>query len=97
VRCGEDRRRRCSCSRSTTPGDTGDLAQLDFLAASADPLAIEAVGLGFLPLAGANERLMKRAADVGVGANASERIHLLGRHSPRSAPPREIVRLRVSR
>lgn len=68
--------------------DTGDLAQLDFLAASADPLAIDAVGLGFLRLAGANERLMKgsiwtlpvmkRAAELGVGANASERIHLLG-------------------
>lgn len=78
--------------------DTGDLAQLDFLAASTDPLAIDAVGLGFLRLAGANERLMKgsiwalpvmkRAADIGVGASASERIHLLGLSPEEEAPLR---------
>jgi uncharacterized protein (DUF362 family) len=31
--------------------DVGDLARLDFLAASVDPLAIDAVGLGFLRMA----------------------------------------------
>lgn len=68
--------------------DTGDLAQLDFLAASEDPLAIDAVGLGFLRLAGANPAIasgsiwalpvMKRAADLNVGATAAERIVLAG-------------------
>ncbi len=68
--------------------DTGALAQLDFLAASEDPLAIDAVGLGFLRLAGANAALsagsiwqlpvMKRAAELNVGAGSSERITLAG-------------------
>lgn len=68
--------------------DVGDLAKLDFLAASIDPLAIDAVGLGFLRMAGANDRLMKRsiwtlpvmkrAAQLGVGATASDRIELIG-------------------
>jgi uncharacterized protein (DUF362 family) len=78
--------------------DTGDLAQLDFLAASPDPLAIDAVGLGFLRLAGANETLMKgsiwalpvmkRAASLGVGASASARIHLAGLSPEDEAPLR---------
>lgn len=68
--------------------DEGDLAKLDFLAASADPLAIDAVGLAFLRSAGANQRIakgsiwnlgvMKRAAELGLGASAAERIRFTG-------------------
>lgn len=68
--------------------DVGDEATLDFLAATADPVAADAVGLGFLRLAGANPRLMAgslwtlpvmaRAAALGVGASAPEQIRLDG-------------------
>lgn len=68
--------------------DSGDLAKLDFLAASRDPVAIDAVGLGFLRLAGANDRIMrgsiwelpvlKQAAALDLGASSVERIALSG-------------------
>lgn len=68
--------------------DEGDLARLDFLAAGSDPLAVDAVGLGFLRLAGANATLsrgsvwnlpvMKRAAEVGVGAASAAQLVLRG-------------------
>ncbi len=68
--------------------DQGDLATLDFLAAGRDPLALDAVGLGFLRLAGTNATLsrgsiwalpmMQRAAEIGVGATSAQQLSLLG-------------------
>jgi len=68
--------------------DEGDLARPGFLAASSDPLATDAVGLGFLRLAGANDTLMtgrvwdlpvmKRAAELGVGATSLEHLAFVG-------------------
>lgn len=68
--------------------DSGDLAAPDFLAVARDPLAIDAVGLAFLRLSGANARLMrgsvwdlpvmKRAAELGVGARSLSELSLLG-------------------
>lgn len=66
--------------------DDGDLTSLDFLAAGSDPVAIDAVGLGYLRLAGANADvsrgsvwalpMMKRAAELGLGASSAEQISL---------------------
>lgn len=68
--------------------DQGDVCRPGFLAAGTDPLAVDAVGLAFLRLAGANERIstgsiwslpvMRRAAQIGVGASSAERIRLAG-------------------
>jgi uncharacterized protein (DUF362 family) len=68
--------------------DEGDLAKLDFLAASNDPLAIDAIGLAHLRLAGANARVstgslwdlpvMKRAREAGVGAGSAAELALVG-------------------
>ncbi len=68
--------------------DAGDLATLDFLAAGADPLALDAFGLAQLRLAGTNERLsrgplwelpvMKRAAELRLGTSDPARIRLTG-------------------
>lgn len=79
--------------------DQGDLQALDFLAAGSDPLAVDAVGLGFLRLAGANATLskgsvwnlpvMKRAAEVGVGAAAAEQLAVRGLSAGEEARLRE--------
>ncbi|MFZ5445517.1 MAG: DUF362 domain-containing protein [Myxococcota bacterium] len=68
--------------------DQGDLAKLDFLAASTDPVAIDAVGLGFLRLAGTNRKLtrgspwelpvMQRAVELGLGVASAEQLRLVG-------------------
>lgn len=68
--------------------DRGDLCRPGFLAVGSDPLAVDAVGLAFLRLAGANQRIstgsiwslpvMRRAARIGVGASSADRIHLAG-------------------
>jgi uncharacterized protein (DUF362 family) len=68
--------------------DEGDLCRPGFIAASTDPLALDAVGLAFLRLAGTNERIgrgsiwdipmMRRAAEIGVGVPSSSRIVLAG-------------------
>ena len=68
--------------------DEGDLATLDFMAAGSDPLAIDAVGLAFLRLAGANRTLtggpvwslplMKRAVEIGVGIASADQLVLVG-------------------
>jgi uncharacterized protein (DUF362 family) len=68
--------------------DEGDLATLDFMAAGSDPLAIDAVGLAFLRLAGTTRTLtggpvwklpmMKRAAEIGVGASSVDQLVLTG-------------------
>lgn len=68
--------------------DQGDLARLDFLAAGTDPVAIDAVGLGFLRLAGTNRQLargspwelpvMRRAVELGLGVSGAEQLRLVG-------------------
>lgn len=68
--------------------DEGDLASLDFLAAGSDPVAIDAVGVARLRLAGANPKLSRgslwslpvlaRARALGVGARSAEELKLLG-------------------
>lgn len=68
--------------------DSGDLAHPGFLAAGSDPLAIDAVGLAFLRREGAAASIgkgsiwsipvMARAAELGIGASAAERITLVG-------------------
>jgi uncharacterized protein (DUF362 family) len=68
--------------------DEGDRCQPDFIAASTDPLALDAVGLAFLRLAGTNDAIgrgslwripmMRRAAEIGVGAASVDRIVLAG-------------------
>ena len=73
--------------------DSGDLARLDFLAAAVDPVAIDAVGLAQLRLAGANERIssgsiwklpvMKRAVELGLGATTPAGIVLSGLTPPK--------------
>ncbi|MDP1824249.1 MAG: DUF362 domain-containing protein [Archangium sp.] len=68
--------------------DEGDLATLDFMAAGSDPLAIDAVGLGYLRMAGANRAIssgsvwslpmMKHAAELGIGAASAAQLVLRG-------------------
>jgi uncharacterized protein (DUF362 family) len=68
--------------------DEGDLCRPGFLAAGPDPLAVDAVGLAFLRLAGADDAIgkgsiwripiMARAAEIGVGAAGPDRIRLVG-------------------
>lgn len=68
--------------------DEGALATLNFLAAGTDPLALDAVGLAQLRLAGTNQTLsrgsvwalptMKRAAEIGVGISSAEQLILRG-------------------
>jgi uncharacterized protein (DUF362 family) len=68
--------------------DEGDLCRPGFLAAGADPLAVDAVGLAHLRLAGAAGAIgqgsiwtlpvMRRAAELGVGAAGADRIRLVG-------------------
>jgi uncharacterized protein (DUF362 family) len=68
--------------------DAGDLARPGFIAAGTDPVAMDAVGLAYLRLEGANEAIgegsiwaipmMKRAVEVGVGVGSGRAIALLG-------------------
>lgn len=68
--------------------DQGALCRPGFIAAGADPLAVDAVGLAHLRLVGVNEVLahgsiwslpvMRRAAEAGVGAGSADRIRLVG-------------------
>lgn len=68
--------------------DSGDLAAFDFLAAGADPVAIDAVGLAHLRLEGANESIMegsvwalpvlKRAVELDLGATREADLRFAG-------------------
>jgi uncharacterized protein (DUF362 family) len=68
--------------------DSGPLVNTGFMAAGTDPVAIDAVGLAQLRLQGANETIseqsiwnlsmMKRAAEIGLGAASSADITLVG-------------------
>ena len=74
--------------------DEGDLCRPGFIAAGQDPLAVDAVGLAHLRLAGTNATIgtgsiwripvMRRAAEIGVGVGSADRIRLVG-----LAPPSE--------
>jgi uncharacterized protein (DUF362 family) len=68
--------------------DAGDLARPGVIAAGSDPVAIDAVGLAYLRLEGANEAIgegsiwtipmMKRAVEIGVGVGSGPAIALVG-------------------
>jgi len=68
--------------------DSGPLVNTGFMAAGTDPVAIDAVGLAELRLQGANETIseqsiwnlsmMKRAAEIGLGAASGADITLAG-------------------
>jgi uncharacterized protein (DUF362 family) len=68
--------------------DSGDLATFDFLAAGADPVAIDAVGLAHLRIAGANDTIMggsvwalpvlKRAVELDLGAASAADLAFTG-------------------
>lgn len=68
--------------------DSGDLARFDFLAAGADAVAIDAVGLAHLRLAGANDTIqqgsvwqlpmLKRAVELGLGVSGLSDLRLTG-------------------
>lgn len=75
--------------------DEGDLCRPGFIAAGSDPLAVDAVGLAHLRLAGTNATIgtgsiwsipvMRRAAEIGVGVGSPDRIRLLGLPPPAEA------------
>jgi len=68
--------------------DSGDLVKPGFIAAGANPVAIDAVGLAQLRLQGANEQIaegsiwelptMKRAVEIGLGVGSGGAIDLVG-------------------
>lgn len=68
--------------------DTGDLAHMDFLAVGQDPVAVDAVGLAHLRLAGTNDAvglgsiwdipLLRRAVEVGAGVGNADSILIHG-------------------
>jgi uncharacterized protein (DUF362 family) len=68
--------------------DEGDLVRPGIVAAASDPLALDAVGLACLRLAGTNDAIgrgsiwqipvMRRAAEIGVGAGDAGRIRIVG-------------------
>lgn len=68
--------------------DSGDLAHPGFIAAGADPVAIDAIGLAHLRLEGANPAIgegsvwaipmMKRAVEIGLGIGSGTGIALVG-------------------
>ncbi len=68
--------------------DAGDLARPGVIAAGSDPVAIDAVGLAYLRLEGANEAIgegsiwtipmMKRAVEIGLGVGSGPAIALNG-------------------
>jgi uncharacterized protein (DUF362 family) len=79
--------------------DSGDLVRPGFIAVGSDPVAVDAVGLAQLRLAGANATLsqgsiwrlpqLRRAVEIGIGAAGPDHIRLLG------PGPEEVARLRV--
>jgi uncharacterized protein (DUF362 family) len=79
--------------------DSGDLVRPGFIAAGSDPVAVDAVGLAQLRLAGANATLsqgsiwrlpqLRRAVEVGIGAAGPDRVRILG------PGPEEEARLRT--
>jgi uncharacterized protein (DUF362 family) len=79
--------------------DSGSLVRPGFVAASRDPVALDAVGLAFLRLAGANAEIsqgsvwrmpqLARAVEVGLGAGSAERIRLAGLPAEDEAAVRE--------
>jgi uncharacterized protein (DUF362 family) len=68
--------------------DSGDLVRPGFIAASSDPIAVDAIGLAHLRVEGANEDIsklpiweipvMKRAVEIGLGVGSSGDIALVG-------------------
>jgi uncharacterized protein (DUF362 family) len=78
--------------------DEGDLVHPGFAAASRDPVALDAVGLAFLRLSGAKEEVARgsvwrlpqlaRAAELGLGAPAADRIRIAGLAPPDEAAVR---------
>lgn len=78
--------------------DEGALVRPGFIAAATDPLALDAVGLAFLRIEGTNDSIgrgsiwqipvMRRAADIGVGAMDAGHIRIIG------VPPDVEARLR---
>ncbi|BDG05174.1 DUF362 domain-containing protein [Anaeromyxobacter oryzae] len=68
--------------------DEGDLVRPGFVAASTDPLALDVVGVAHLRLAGTNDAIgrgsvwripvIRRAAEIGVGATEAGRIRIVG-------------------
>jgi uncharacterized protein (DUF362 family) len=68
--------------------DQGELCRPGFIAAGSDPLAMDAVGIAHLRLAGTNAALgtgsiwripqLRRAAEIGIGASSADRIHVVG-------------------
>jgi uncharacterized protein (DUF362 family) len=68
--------------------DSGDLVQPGFVAAGSDPVAVDAIGLAHLRVAGANEEIggrsiwdipmMKRAVEIGLGVGRGGDIRLVG-------------------
>jgi uncharacterized protein (DUF362 family) len=68
--------------------DSGDLVRPGFIAASSDPIAVDAIGLAHLRVEGANEDIsklpiweipvMKRAVEIGLGVGSSADIALVG-------------------
>jgi uncharacterized protein (DUF362 family) len=75
--------------------DWGDLVRPGFISAGSDPVAVDAVGLAQLRLAGANDTigegsiwqipLLKRAAEIGVGIGSGDAIALVGADSAAEA------------
>jgi uncharacterized protein (DUF362 family) len=68
--------------------DAGDLARTGFIAAGTDPVALDALGLAQLRLAGANETIsgrsiwelpmMRRAVEIGLGVGSGPAVALVG-------------------
>jgi uncharacterized protein (DUF362 family) len=68
--------------------DSGDLVRPGFIAVGSDPVAIDAVGLAYLRVEGANEDIsgrsiweipmMSRATEIGLGVRGGRQIELIG-------------------
>jgi uncharacterized protein (DUF362 family) len=79
--------------------NSGDLARPGFIAAGSDPVAIDAIGLAYLRLEGANEAIgggsvwaipmMKRAVEIGLGVGSEQGIALVGAGPESEAALRE--------
>jgi uncharacterized protein (DUF362 family) len=79
--------------------DWGDRVRPGFISAGSDPVAIDAVGLAQLRLEGANDTvadgsiwqipMLKRAAEIGVGAGSGDAINLVGADPTAEAALRE--------
>lgn len=78
--------------------DSGDLASFDFLAAGADPVAIDAVGLAHLRLAGTNDTIqrgsvwnlpvLKHAVTLGLGVSGVADLRFTGASAEHEASVR---------